>query len=62
MAEKYRSQGYVSIIAPPSPGSARQLYRVRIGGYASRSEADRAKNQLVESEGAKAQEYFIVRQ
>ncbi len=61
-AGKYRSQGYVSIVVPPSPSSTRQLYRVRIGGYASRSEADRAKNQLVESEGAKAREYFIVRQ
>ncbi len=61
-AGKYRTQGYVGIVVPPSPSSTRQLYRVRIGGYASRSEADRAKNQLVESEGAKAREYFIVRQ
>lgn len=61
-AGQYRAQGYVSIVVPPSPSSTRQLYRVRIGGYATRSEAERAKNQLVQSEGAKAREYFIVRQ
>jgi cell division protein FtsN len=61
-AGKYRTQGYVSVVVPPSANSTRQLYRVRIGGYSTRSEADRAKGRLVESEGAKAQEYFIVRQ
>lgn len=60
-AERYRNLGFVSLVVDPSPTASRQLFRVRIGGYRTRAEAEQAKAQLVKTEGPQASEFFIVR-
>jgi cell division protein FtsN len=58
--EKYTSMGYPSQVIVPSSGDSRQLFRVVIGGYNTRAEAQQAKGRLVQAEGQKANDYFIV--
>lgn len=61
VVEKYGSMGFPGQVIVPAAGDNRQLYRVVLGGYNTRADAERAKAQLVETEGQKASEYFIVR-
>jgi cell division septation protein DedD len=61
VVEKYRSMGFPGQVIVPAAGDSRQLFRVVLGGYNTRSDAERSKAQLVETEGQKASEYFIVR-
>jgi len=60
VVEKYTSMGYPSQVIVPSSGDSRQLFRVVIGGYNTRAEAQQAKDRLVQTEGQKANDYFIV--
>ena len=60
VVEKYQRMGFPSMVISPGTNDSRQLYRVVIGGYNTRSAAQQAKNQLIESEGAKANDYFIL--
>jgi cell division protein FtsN len=60
VVEKYTSMGFPSQIIIPSSGDSRQLFRVVIGGYGTRAEAQQAKDRLVQTEGQKANDYFIV--
>ena len=60
VVEKYQSMGFPSQVITPSSSDSRQLYRVVIGGYNTRADALQAKTRLVESEGPKANDYFIV--
>jgi cell division septation protein DedD len=38
-AEKYRNQGYTAVVSDPKPADTKTLYRVRLGGYATRDKA-----------------------
>ncbi len=38
-ADKYRKQGYPSVVSGPKPSDTKTWYRVRLGGYASRDRA-----------------------
>lgn len=60
VVEKYQSMGFPGQVITPSSSDSRQLYRVVIGGYNTRADALQAKTRLVESEGPKANDYFIV--
>ncbi len=60
VVEKYQSMGFSTQIIAPGAGDRRQLYRVVIGGFGTRAEAEQAKSRLVETEGQKARDYFIV--
>ncbi len=60
VVEKYQSMGFSSQIIAPATGDRRQLYRVVIGGFGTRAEAEQAKSRLIETEGQKARDYFIV--
>ena len=53
--------GFPGQVIIPAAGDSRQLYRVLLGGYNTRDDAERAKARLVETEGQKASEYFITR-
>ena len=60
VVEKYQRMGFPGLVITPGSSDSRQLYRVVIGGYNTRAEAQQAKTRLVESEGPKANDYFIV--
>jgi cell division septation protein DedD len=38
-AEKYRAQGYTTVVTDPKPADTKTWYRVRLGGYATRDKA-----------------------
>ncbi len=60
VVEKYQRMGFPGQVIAPGTTDSRQLYRVVIGGYVTRADAQQAKIRLVESEGPKANDYFIV--
>jgi cell division protein FtsN len=60
VVEKYESMGFPGQIIAPSSSDSRQLFRVVLGGYASRADAQQAKSMLIETEGQKASDYFII--
>jgi cell division protein FtsN len=58
--EKYRSMGFSGQVLNPGANDRRQLYRVILGGFPTRAAAEQAKSRLVETEGPKAEDYFII--
>jgi cell division septation protein DedD len=61
LAEEYQSKGYNAIVREPSPTSTRKLYRVRLGGYPTREQAEKARDELAQQENKKESDYLIVR-
>lgn len=58
-ADRFRKEGYPVLILEPYSSDKNPVYRVRIGGYASREEAQKAKEQLKSS--LKIKDSFIIR-
>jgi cell division septation protein DedD len=61
LAEEYKSKGYNAIVREPSPTSTRKLYRVRLGGYPTMEQAEKARDELAQQENKKESDYLIVR-
>ncbi len=61
LAEEYKQKGYKAIILEPSPTDRRKLYRVRLGGYATRAQAVEARDELAQQENKKQSDYLIIR-
>ncbi|MFO7807644.1 MAG: SPOR domain-containing protein [Candidatus Moraniibacteriota bacterium] len=61
MAEEYKSKGYDAVVLAPSPTDRTKLYRVRLGGYPSREEAERARDNLAQQEKKQKTDYLIIR-
>ncbi len=61
LAEEYKQKGYNAIILEPSPTDRRKLYRVRLGGYATRAQAEKARDELAQQENKKQSDYLIIR-
>ena len=61
LAEKFSNDGYSAVVLSPSPSDRNRLYKVRIGGYATKDLADRAKAEMVRKD-PKAAEYLVIRQ
>ena len=61
LADKYQKQGYDCIVFDPLPTDRKQIYRVRIGGYETREQAEQEKTKLIRAENKKPSDYFIVR-
>jgi cell division septation protein DedD len=59
-AERFRKLGYDVVVLDPMLSDKTAVYRVRVGGFATREEADSAKSRLVSAAGRKV-DYFIVR-
>jgi cell division septation protein DedD len=57
-ADRFRSQGYPVIVLDPLATDKAPVYRVRVGGFSTREEADAARSKL--AAGRKV-DYFIVR-
>lgn len=60
-AEKYKKQGYNAVVQEPFARDRRPLYRVWLGGYRTREEAQKALSELV-SKTARNPGFFIVQQ
>lgn len=60
-AEKFRKMGYEAAVLKPFPSDRKPVYRVRLGGYSTKKEAQRIKAELIESQGKKESDYFIIR-
>jgi len=61
LADKYQNQGYSCTVFDPLPTDRKQIYRVRIGGYETREQAEQEKAKLIRAENKKPSDYFIVR-
>jgi len=61
LAAEYKQKGYNAIILEPSPTDRRKLYRVRLGGYATRAQAVEARDELAHQEHKKKSDYLIIR-
>jgi cell division septation protein DedD len=61
MAEEYKSKGYNAVVLVPSSSDRSKFYRVRVGGYATREEAERARDNLARQEKKQKGDYLIVR-
>jgi len=59
-AETFNQRGYPAFVLDPFPTDRREIFRVRIGGYATREEAVEVRDKL-QSETSRATDYFIIR-
>jgi cell division septation protein DedD len=60
-AEKLLKDGYPALLIEPSAKDKKSIYRVRVGPYGSKGEADEAKNKLTEAMKKKKNDYFLVK-
>ncbi len=59
-AETFNQRGYPAFVLDPFPTDKREIFRVRIGGYATREEAEEVRNKM-RSETSRETDYFIIR-
>ncbi len=59
-ADQFRQRGYPAIVLNPFPTDTRPVFRVRIGGYETREEAEKILGQL-QSESRRKVDYFVIR-
>lgn len=60
-ARKLVQGDFPAFVLDPFPGDKRTLYRVRVGPYPSKAEADKAKAKLAEAAKKKTTDYFLVK-
>lgn len=60
-AEKYKKQGYNAVVKEPFARDRKPIYRVWLGGYKTREEAQKALSELV-ARSARNPGFFIVQQ
>jgi cell division septation protein DedD len=60
-AEKLLKDGYPALLIEPSAKDKKSIYRVRVGPFGSKNEADEAKNKLTEAMKKKKNDYFLVK-
>ncbi len=61
VADKLKEEGLNVFVLDPYSSERRSVFRVRIGGYATKDLAERAKAELVRTD-PKAKDYFVIRQ
>ena len=59
-ADTFNQRGYPAIVLDPFPSDRREMFRVRIGGYATREEAAEVRTKL-QTETSRTTDYFIIR-
>ncbi|MDD8020344.1 MAG: SPOR domain-containing protein [Acidobacteriota bacterium] len=60
-ADRFKKQGYRTVIKDPYPADKKTVYRVWLGGYQTREEARRIVNELAKK-SVKNPGYFVVQQ
>jgi cell division septation protein DedD len=58
-ADTFNQRGYPAFVLDPFPSDRKEIFRVRIGGYATREEAVEVRNKL-QSETTRGTDYFII--
>ena len=61
VADGFKKKGYPSMVINPLPSDKKPWYRVRIGGYKNREEAEEIISKLVKLKITKKLDYFIVK-
>ncbi len=61
MAEELKDQGFPAQVFDPSPSDRNPLYKVRVGGYETRAQAESELEKLAEAQGKQKSDYFIWR-
>lgn len=59
-ADIFIQRGYPAIVLDPFSSDRKEVFRVRIGGYATREEAAEVRNKI-QSETSRKTDYFIIR-
>ncbi len=59
-AQKFRDMGYSVVVLDPQPSDRTPVFRVRVGGFATREEAEETRSKLTAAAGRRT-DYFIVR-
>ena len=59
-AQRFRKLGYPVVVLDPQPLDKKPVFRVRVGGFLTREQADEARSKLSAS-ARKKTDYFIVR-
>jgi cell division septation protein DedD len=59
-AQKYRKMGYPVIVMEPQITDKKPVFRVRVGGFTTREQAEAAREKLSSGTGRKT-DFFIVR-
>jgi cell division septation protein DedD len=59
-AQKFRGMGYSVLVMNPQPSDRTPVYRVRVGGFSTREQAEEVRTKLSSAAGGKT-DYFIVR-
>jgi cell division septation protein DedD len=59
-ANQFKQRGYPAIVLDPFPTDIRPVFRVRIGGYETREEAEKILDQL-QAESRRKVDYFVIR-
>lgn len=61
VAEKFKKEGYRAFVLDPLPSDKKPVYRVRIGSFPTREQAENIRDDLAKSQKKKKSDYFIVR-
>jgi len=61
LVAEYERKGYSAILVEPSSTDRSKLYRVRLGGYPTREQAESARDKLAREENKNASDYLIIR-
>jgi cell division protein FtsN len=59
-AQRFKAQGFAVVVLDPLPTDRKPVYRVRVGGFSTKEEAEAARTKLAAAAGRKT-DYFIVR-
>ncbi len=59
---KLKNQGFASRVYNPSPTDSRQLYRIKVGGFKTREQAEKALERIANIEKKRVGDYFIIKQ
>lgn len=61
VADTFKKSGYRAFVLDPLPSDNKPVYRVRIGGFPTREQAEKMRDELAASQKKKKSDYFIVR-
>ena len=59
---KLKKQGFTSRVYTPSPTDSRQLYKIKVGGFKTREQAEKVLERIASTEKKSASDYFIIKQ
>lgn len=59
LASTFQKNGYPTVILDPFPTDRRAIFRVRVGGYQTREEAQRVMQALLRLTGKSSSDYFV---